>query len=900
MFDPYQEWFAIAIGSRPLTHYELLALDPEETDPAAIEQTIKARLTQLRPHEKGPHAEDYARLLKELGQAKAVLLNAAKRNAYDLQLHRARTQNRPTTDSTTKTKKASADDTDVDDKPEPKKPRKAKKAAQPAETSNTMTWVLASSAIAVLLVLGGAAIWFLKGHKDSTPPTVAQAPPVVPTAPPAAVPAPAQPAAAPPKPADAPPPAPPALAPKAAVAAPTPPPPPPPMPPRQPTPKVEAPVPKVPVPGDADLARAEKSLRERFKVDYDRAAKDKDRLPLAIKLLQPGREDRNDPAAWFALLREARDQAVLADSARLAVEAIDEIDKWFVVDARDWKFKSLTTVGKSKDDAANRSLVQCLLPLINREIADNHFDEASRLVQLAEDAAAKTKNKDVINLVAARKSELNGFKKEFALVVDALKKLESEPMDGEANLRVGKHRCLVQGRWEDGLAFLSRSNDDTLKPLAQKDREAPFDGLERAKLGTRWFDVGDRLSGRPKALALQRARLWYERAIDVLTGSSRDLVEEQLAQVRRQLPTAFPRLPPGSYYGRGPEDRLLLLREGGGNYRSEEAVERGLAWLAKHQAPNGRWAIDAFHKAGQCNCTEPGQQFDVAGTAFGLLPFLAAGEVQRSSPYLKNVQRGLEFLLKKQNTTDGYFSGNLYENALATIAMCEAYGLMRDARLKQSAQMALDYTVKAQCPDGSWGYNSGAPKGDTSVSGWQFTALKTGYYAQLRVPKTAFISFARFLDSVADTGGLGFGYNAPGAGEATSAVGLLLRVYLGHGPQSPGMEKAIAHLPLPPDDLGLSDKPNMYYFYYATQVMHHYGGPRWQEWNQRLRDKLIDLQDKGEFANHPHQKGSWSPSGAAFAEQGGRLMFTSLAILTLEAYYAHVPLYGYGPAVLQE
>jgi len=85
--------------------------------------------------------------------------------------------------------------------------------------------------------------------------------------------------------------------------------------------------------------------------------------------------------------------------------------------------------------------------------------------------------------------------------------------------------------------------------------------------------------------------------------------------------------------------------------------------------------------------------------------------------------------------------------------------------------------------------------------------------------------------------------------------------------------------------------PSMYYYYYATQVMHHVGGPDWDMWNARMRPMLIAKQDRGTTPRFPHLKGSWSPTGDYHAGSGGRVMMTSLAILTLEVYYRHLPLY---------
>ena len=84
---------------------------------------------------------------------------------------------------------------------------------------------------------------------------------------------------------------------------------------------------------------------------------------------------------------------------------------------------------------------------------------------------------------------------------------------------------------------------------------------------------------------------------------------------------------------------------------------------------------------------------------------------------------------------------------------------------------------------------------------------------------------------------------------------------------------------------------NAYYWYYATQVMHNYGGSEWDDWNRKMRDFLIDTQkhEGGACAN-----GSWDPdqpSKDAWGNPGGRHMVTALSCLTLEVYYRYPPLY---------
>jgi hypothetical protein len=366
-----------------------------------------------------------------------------------------------------------------------------------------------------------------------------------------------------------------------------------------------------------------------------------------------------------------------------------------------------------------------------------------------------------------------------------------------------------------------------------------------------------------------------------------------------------PKMPPGGFNGRSGSTRQQMLREGGGNTVSEAAVAAGLNWLSQHQAPDGHWSLDGFKQHGRCNCTGEGNtNNDIAGTAFGLLPFLAAGKTHKRSAdnekYYKVVEKGLKYLAAKQNK-EGYFGGGpYYAQGLATIAMCEAFGLTSDAALKPYAQRAILNIARAQNANGGWDYSPGTMRTDTSVSGWQLMALKSGQMAGLEVPKGSLENASRWLDRVQqpNSEGSGYGYDGPGDTETMTSVGLLCREYLGWGPRNPGLIKGVQKLgeKFPPDP----GRNNMYYYYYATQVMHHFGGEPWQKWNVKMRDMLIAKQDQGRDRAHPHQKGSWSPSGDVHGQAGGRVMITSLSLLSLEVYYRYLPLYRRDMAVNKE
>jgi hypothetical protein len=373
---------------------------------------------------------------------------------------------------------------------------------------------------------------------------------------------------------------------------------------------------------------------------------------------------------------------------------------------------------------------------------------------------------------------------------------------------------------------------------------------------------------------------------------------------------------PGSFGGRGGATRERMVQVGGGNARSEAAVARGLEWLALHQASDGHWSLGGFRqharekplgvpgKTFTCNCQgECNRQNDVAATAFGLLPFLAAGQTQKPSAqktqhdYSKTVAAGLDYLLKKQDKSNGSFSREMYSHGLATIVVCEAFGMTSDPNLRGPAQKAIHFIEYAQDPGkGGWRYSPRSDS-DTSVTGWQLMALKSGQMAGLSVKSETLQKCDKYLDSCegnksAKTNGT-FGY-VPGNGptEAMTAVGLLCRQYLGVNPRNESLQNGVDYLKKhPPGTVGL------YYEYYATQVMHHMGGEAWQFWNLGkdgngvggIRDLYIKKQDSGMDPKRAHQIGSWWHPGSD--AQGGRVMETSLSLLTLEVYYRHLPLY---------
>ncbi|MDY0165875.1 MAG: terpene cyclase/mutase family protein [Thermoguttaceae bacterium] len=313
----------------------------------------------------------------------------------------------------------------------------------------------------------------------------------------------------------------------------------------------------------------------------------------------------------------------------------------------------------------------------------------------------------------------------------------------------------------------------------------------------------------------------------------------------------------------------------------EPAVIAALRWIADHQLPDGSWSFD-HTLAPSCKgkCRSPGglKEARNAATAMALLPFLAAGQAPKAGEYRRAVGRGVDYLVRNVKRTEQGGSlmesgGTMYSHGLAAIALTEAYGMTQDRALLEPAQAVVNYISYAQDPvGGGWRYMP-RQKGDTSVTGWQLHALKNAHMSYLQVPPVAIRKASSFLDSVQANGGATYGYTTPGEGPATTAIGLLGRMYLGWDRDNPALQRGVERVAA----WGVSTKGNMYYNYYATQVAHHWGGDVWRKWNTDMRDWLLESQ-----AKDGHEAGSWFFAGGdAGTDRGGRLYTTSLAALML-------------------
>ena len=697
---------------------------------------------------------------------------------------------------------------------------------------------------------------------------------------------------------------------------------------------------RLPIPDAEAQRKATEVVQELYHDKIEAATTAARKQALGRELLVKAKETPDDPAGQYVLLRDAGGLTVKAGDIPLAFEVIEEMDRRFMVDARSMRARVIAAATKAAvTPHANILVAEAVLSIMEQAIVKGQYETAMQLGDAVRQAAEGSEDPALVEAMRACRSRAESLSKDREEIKAAAARLEKDPDDPRANLVLGRQYCFSKNDWEKGLAMLALGPDSALRTAAQRDlRGEGAVGREQMAIGDAWREVAGTEEDPAKRKALGRAAYWYRKAITGLSGLTKATAEKRLAEVETATRGAAPgrEMPLRSPFDcRKEPARLTFLRRHGGNSESEAAVQAGLNWLARHQLhgsdqgtgepgahamtksrhkgtatrpsatiqqhtlSDGSWNLQKY--TSQCkdgSCTGTGQvTADTGATAMGLLAFLATGQTHKTEgPYRGNIAAAINWLIRNQES-NGNLAKNcvqpMYSHGLATIALCEAYGLSGDKNISMAAQGAVNYIINAQNQnDGGWRYNPG-DAGDTSVASWQVMALKSAQMAGLQVGDSTFGGASKWFDSVQTGPNNSLYCYQPGRdySNTMTAAGLLCRQYLGVKRADPMMQQGtkylLAHLP----DTQL---PNIYYWYYASQVLHNMSGDEWDQWNRKMRKILVESQcrDASTCAN-----GSWNPAGDLWASRGGRVMMTSLVVLTLEIYYRYAPLWDDGGQV---
>ncbi len=358
----------------------------------------------------------------------------------------------------------------------------------------------------------------------------------------------------------------------------------------------------------------------------------------------------------------------------------------------------------------------------------------------------------------------------------------------------------------------------------------------------------------------------------------------------------------GLMVGRSERGRNKLLREFGGRYggQAEKAVLKGLAWLKTVQTENGSWG-------GSTSKSMTAKQERARLTGLALLCYLAHGETSQSELYGETVLRAVHYLLDEQDSKKGSFVPfsktvgshddiGVYGHAIATYALCEAYGMTRMPLLKEPVEKAVKLIIAGQQEAGGWDHRYQHEKwSDLSVGGWQVQALRAAQAADVQVDGIvqALENSVQFVQGMHAGEGKFYyrlGNKTPnGDLDYMSGVAVLCMQLAGSN-QVQEVKYGLEYL----RDVECSDWEEgwektgknksfniAYEWYYTTQAIFQKGGSKWNHWNNKFAPMLIEAQDGS---------GAWKPPGESDEDVSKDIIYTtSFCTLSLQVYYRILP-----------
>jgi len=290
----------------------------------------------------------------------------------------------------------------------------------------------------------------------------------------------------------------------------------------------------------------------------------------------------------------------------------------------------------------------------------------------------------------------------------------------------------------------------------------------------------------------------------------------------------------------------------------EVMYKKGMKFLVSNQNKNGTFKGSNGSGAG------------VVGLC--LTSILAHGEDANFGPYKDNVKRAVDYIIKSQNQTTGYYGGSMYHHGFATLGMAEAYGSLNDERIGKSLKKAVDLLITSQAnnPKGGWRYRPEDNTADTTVSGACLVALLAARNSGIGIPQKTIDGALKFYRNCQTSEG-GFGYTSShGPNQVRTSIGAL--VYALANKNNQVLKQAYTYLK---SGTGSENSHFYYYSYYNSQALFRINPSQWRKWN-KLQIEIL----KGK----QREDGSWSgQNGAAFS--------TATALLSLALNYRYLPIY---------
>ena len=301
------------------------------------------------------------------------------------------------------------------------------------------------------------------------------------------------------------------------------------------------------------------------------------------------------------------------------------------------------------------------------------------------------------------------------------------------------------------------------------------------------------------------------------------------------------------------------------------AVERGLAWLAGRQLPDGAFGLRGAYSR------------NVGVSALCGTAFLCAGGER--GPWARITRACTDYLLSRSQPSgliveaEVRTHGPMYGHGFATMYLGQIYGMDDRPAVWDTLKRAVALIVSAQDPSGAWRYTPKPDDADVSVTTCQMIALQSAHSAGIAVPREVLDRSVEFLRRCQNPDG-GFRYrltDPPVSLFPRSAAAVVALVGAGFADHAM-VRRARDYLALP-STTPPPDQAEYYYYgrFYAAQAAWLAGAAAWDRWFPAVRDELL----KGQ-----------QPDGRWLDPHIGDEYATAMALIVLQLPRNVVPLFS--------
>jgi len=291
-------------------------------------------------------------------------------------------------------------------------------------------------------------------------------------------------------------------------------------------------VPRIPEPDAEAQKQTLKTLKELFKEEYSKKTA-ADQTDLARKLVKTSADPSLDSNTRYVCLTEARDLAMAAGEAPVALEAVSLLGKSFMIQVPAAKMAVLAKMsGAARETEKIRALGRAYYDLAREAVVSEDYDSASAAASKADVLGRAIKDASLVEQVGELKKDLVVLKSELQKVKGAL----DNPATGDVDA-AGRYLCFIRNDWAAGLKLLADGGKAPLKDLAAKDLSNPEAPEVQIEVGDGWWQLAqaEKVSWK-KLNILGRARRWYDRAAPSATGLVKIRLDKRLVELEGLVP----------------------------------------------------------------------------------------------------------------------------------------------------------------------------------------------------------------------------------------------------------------------------------------------------------------------------------------------------------------------------